>query len=135
MSYEKTCAFCGKPFTTENPKKKYCTVKCQCEFRYAKNRAARKLEPRECKVCHKMFDPVRPSHVCCSRVCTNKFFNSLRKEIRDAKPKKLYSKVCPHCHREFRTEIAQQPPHRPSASRRCPRRPTSFPLDPTEDSP
>lgn len=100
---KKVCRHCGVEFTTTNRKQEFCTTACQREARNKREREARKLPPRECKVCHKMFQPVRPSHVCCSRTCSDAFHNSLKKERRSLLPPKLYTKICPCCNREFQT--------------------------------
>lgn len=101
---ERVCKHCGKAFSTTNLKQVFCTKECQKECANARDREARRQEPRKCAFCGKIFQPSRSSHICCSRSCSNGLHNRIRNEKRHLSFKPIvYSKVCPCCGKTFET--------------------------------
>lgn len=74
VSYEKTCAYCGKDFVAHNIRGTYCSKKCKdIAIRIRKGiKCNPNTEPyhKTCVVCGKPFDSYREASVTCSTECS-----------------------------------------------------------------
>jgi hypothetical protein len=73
--FAKTCDHCGQPFTTQDPRKRFCQERCQS--RVAKKRALAKLRAatrlrlsdQRCDFCGRGFDARNARGRWCTAVC------------------------------------------------------------------
>lgn len=72
------CAVCGKEFDTTNPRRIYCSKKCNSRAKYLRSttgevrRAKRNLI---CKNCGKKFQSEKRAHFCSDECCLNFYGN------------------------------------------------------------
>lgn len=84
---QKTCAYCGKRFTTYKKKTRFCSNSCESRARYADRR-----EERTCPVCGEVFSvPKRSRKIYCSPKCSGKAHT------------KKFRRTCEICGKEFET--------------------------------
>lgn len=96
----KNCAYCGKEFSPESPKNKYCSIKCRDKRnnekrveRYHKSAQA-KAEEKTCENCGKTFSTVIKYQRFCCKECNANWHNKTRsKAVKNHKEAKAVPEV------------------------------------------
>ena len=106
------CAYCGKPFDTENILQKYCSANCKV----AATRKARKENPdydscipsQICVICGKEFTPAdhRPQKYC-SKECRYQAIRDYNRIYFSTKKHSKKPRICPVCGKEFNPVTSQ----------------------------
>ena len=100
-SYKNICIICGKEFIPKRKDSRICSKECLKKFSPKKHLLSKELE---CVICGKKFKPKTAVQKTCCRECGDKLrlYNYTIKE-KPVKIKKVYSKVCPICKKNFET--------------------------------
>lgn len=105
VSYERTCAYCGKEYTAHDIRKQYCSKKCATiAIRIRKGiKCNTNTEPyhKICVVCGNSFDTFRDAAVTCSPECAK-----VTRKISSRKP--LIEKTCVICGKVYSSTDARR---------------------------
>ena len=97
VKYEKTCAFCGKTFSTDQAGKIYCSDPCHdaaARKRYYQRKAVQKvLTVARCAICGAEFVQLRGTHKYCSPEC-NRAGNRVNQSNWRARLKEAQNGAC-----------------------------------------
>lgn len=96
----KNCAYCGKEFSPESPKNKYCSIKCRDKRNnekrveiYRKSTQS-KAEEKTCENCGKIFSTViKYQRFCCKECKANWHNKTLSKAVKNYKEAKAVPEV------------------------------------------
>ena len=116
VSYDRSCAYCGKQFTAHNKRGIYCSKQCKdIEIRLRKGLPVNpNTEPyhKTCVICGKPFDTRRDSAKTCSSECSRK-----RRQKHDwsSAPTQRDPRICVACGAIFMPRLEKQI----TCSKRC----------------
>ena len=107
------CAYCGKEFSPESPKNKYCSIKCRDKRnnekrveRYRKSTQS-KAEEKTCENCGKTFSTVIKYQRFCCKECNANWHNKTRsKAVKNYKEAKAVPEVKSEVVENLRTKEA-----------------------------
>lgn len=98
----KKCSICGDLFKTKDRRRKYC-LECSDKGGRSSNMRVRKIHIRRCLICDKEFKSPYPRAKYCSDNCQSRVNIAIYEDF-----KKIYSRKCKNCGKQYRTVSKNQ---------------------------